>query len=93
MASKIGITAETPCEGCDGSRVGLTKPEIDSYRPLVPDWVVNDDYTRLRKEVKVRNFSVRRRDLCEQLIERLVVRNSSELKRILRLVKDLQRQR
>jgi hypothetical protein len=93
MASKSGITAETPCEGCDGSRVGLTKPEIDSYRPLVPDWVVNDDYTRLRKEVKVRNFSVRRHDLRGQLRECLAARYSSEMNSILRLVKVLHRQR
>jgi 4a-hydroxytetrahydrobiopterin dehydratase len=57
LASASDITPESRCAGCSGSGSKLTPTEIDSYRPLVPEWVVSPDYNRISKRVKVRNFS------------------------------------
>ena len=50
------VLADKKCEACKGEVAALDKGEIQEYLKQVNGWDVSEQYTRIYKEFKFRNF-------------------------------------
>lgn len=52
------ITADSKCVGCGGIGEALKPDEIERQRSLlIPNWTATDNFTRLRRSLKTKNFA------------------------------------
>lgn len=52
------ITAASKCVGCEGLGESLKPEDVERQRSLlIPDWIATDDFTRLRRSLKTKNFA------------------------------------
>lgn len=51
------ITAASKCVGCEGIGEALAPEDVERQRSLlIPDWAATDNFTRLRRSLKTKNF-------------------------------------
>lgn len=58
MRPASSISADSRCSGCGGITDALSKEDIAQYEGLVPDWSFTDDYTKMERRIRLKNFTV-----------------------------------